>query len=98
MIPNLKLSTKGLLNACLVSLLFLSAVHASADSLTSITIPRFSEPITIDGFLTEPAWRNAAIIKNFYTYRPVDGQPAAEQTAVLLGYDESSFSVTFVFI
>ncbi len=96
MIPNLKLSTKGLLNACLVSLLFLSAVHASADSLTSITIPRFSEPITIDGFLTEPAWRNAAIIKNFYTYRPVDGQPAAEQTAVLLGYDESSFYVAFV--
>jgi len=96
MIPNLQLSIKGLLSASVVFLLLSSAVHASEDSLTSVTIPRFSSSITIDGNLTEPAWRNAAIIKKFYTYRPVDGQPAAEQTAVLLGYDESSLYVAFV--
>lgn len=96
MIPNLQLSIKGLLNACVVFLLLLSAVHASEDSLSSVTIPRFNESITIDGYLTEPVWKDAAIIKDFYTYRPVDGQPATEQTAVLLGYDESSLYVAFI--
>lgn len=96
MIPNLQLSIKGLLNACVVFLLLLSAVYASEDSLSSVTIPRFNESITIDGYLTEPVWKDAAIIKDFYTYRPVDGQPATEQTAVLLGYDESSLYVAFI--
>ena len=96
MILNLRLSIKGVLNALPVLLLFFSSLHAQEDTTRNITITRFKEPIKIDGYLTETAWKSAAIIKNFYTYRPVDGQRATEQTAVLLGFDESSLYIAFI--
>jgi hypothetical protein len=93
---NLLLSMKEVSNALLVILLLLTSLYAQPDSSRSIYISRFSEPITIDGYLSEPAWKNAVVIKNFYTYRPVDGQSADEETAVLLGYDQTSLYIAFI--
>ena len=96
MIRNVQSGINGLLNACFLLLFFISSSQAGNDSLTSVTIPRFSTSINIDGFLNEPIWKEAAIIKNFYTYRPVDGQPAMEQTAALLGYNQFSLFIAFI--
>jgi hypothetical protein len=96
MIKTFRLSGKGLLNLILFSILFVSNLDAGEDSLFTVNIPRFDGSIKIDGILDDPYWKEAASVKNFFTYRPVDGQPAEEQTAVLLGYGSSALYVAFV--
>lgn len=56
----------------------------------SFGIPRLSETATIDGQLNEPAWQQAARLTGFSEYRPVDGQPASEQTDVLVWYSPTA--------
>ena len=96
MIQTFLLSRLGLLNFfILVFLLSLSRI-AGADSLSTVNIPRISQSISIDGRLNDPGWKEAVIIKDFYTHRPIDGLPAKEKTAVLLGYTPASLYVAFV--
>jgi hypothetical protein len=42
--------------------------------------------VNIDGVLDDPAWREAAILKGFTQYRPVDSRPAADSTEVFAFY------------
>src|SRR5437667_11073403 len=51
-----------------------------------VRIPRFEAATTIDGVLDEPVWRRAARLAGFSQYRPVDGRPAEDSTAVLVWY------------
>jgi len=51
-----------------------------------VRIPRFEAAATIDGVLDEPVWRRAATLTGFSQYRPVDGRPAEDSTAVLVWY------------
>jgi len=67
-----------------------------AEETTSIEISKFLHPITIDGYLDEIDWKNSARIQEFYAFRPVDGKPADEQTAVLLGYSENSLYIALI--
>ena len=90
MTNSLRLSSKGLLNLCILFVLLASNLVAGEDSLFTVTIPRVEGSVKIDGFLNDDLWKNAVTIKNFYSYLPVDGLPAEEQTAVLLGYGSSS--------
>ncbi len=92
----LRLSILKLLNFLLFSVSLFSTLHAGEYSSVAVHIPQIFQSITIDGYLNDAAWKEAAIIKDFYTYRPVDGQPAAEKTAVFLAYDESSLFVAFI--
>lgn len=55
--------------------------------------PRLRETITIDGTLSEVAWRQAAILTEFTTYSPVDGRPAQDSTEVRLWYAEDALYV-----
>lgn len=48
--------------------------------------PRLELADTVDGFLTEPAWQQAARLTDFHQYTPVDGRPAEERTEVLVWY------------
>jgi hypothetical protein len=96
MIKAFRLSGKVLLSHFIFLLLFITNLYAGDDSLFTVTIPRLNGSIKIDGFLDDALWKEAATIKNFYTYRPVDGQQAEEQTAVLLGYGSSSLYIAFV--
>jgi hypothetical protein len=96
MTNSFRLSAKGLLNLIIFSVLFASNLVAGDDSLFTVTIPRVSGSIKVDGFLNDAVWKEATTIKNFYSYRPIDGQPAGEQTAVLLGYGSSSLYIAFV--
>ena len=80
-----------------IILLFILAIKVLADNTAfEIKISKFTEPVNIDGILSEPCWKDAAQIKNFYGFQPIDGIPATEQTAVLLGYSENSLYVAFV--
>jgi len=51
-----------------------------------VRIPRFEVEAKIDGVLDEPVWSRAAILTGFSQYRPVDGRPAEDSTAVLVWY------------
>jgi len=48
--------------------------------------PRLTDHVTIDGVLSEPQWRQAAVLTGFSQYRPVDGRPAVDTTQVLVWY------------
>lgn len=68
----------------------------AADTSFELKISKFTDPVVIDGNLNENCWKNATQIKDFFGFQPVDGEPALEKTAVLLGYSESSFYAAFV--
>jgi hypothetical protein len=50
--------------------------------------PRIEATITIDGVLDEPAWGQAARLRGFSQFLPVDGLPAADSTVVLVFYSK----------
>src|SRR5690348_9554257 len=51
-----------------------------------VRIPRIDATVRIDGVLDEPVWQQAALLKGFTQYRPVDSRPAADSTEVLAFY------------
>ncbi|MFC2088546.1 DUF5916 domain-containing protein [Calditrichota bacterium] len=61
-----------------------------------IYLERFLYPIKVDGLLNEYDWKQAAQIKNFYSFRPIDGKPAKEETAVLMGYSKYALYVAVI--
>ncbi len=78
------------------SCLFMFSGMVSGNNSADISIPVFSADIELDGVLDEPAWERAAKIVDFYTFQPVDGLPANERTAALLGYDEENLYVALI--
>lgn len=55
---------------------------------TSIAAPRTQVAVEIDGRLTDAAWQGAGVLTGFSQYNPVDRQPAADSTEVLVIYDD----------
>jgi hypothetical protein len=53
---------------------------------TEVRAPRFESIVRIDGVLDDDAWRQAAVLKGFTQYRPVDSRPAEDSTEVLVWY------------
>src|SRR5712691_13219763 len=52
-----------------------------------VHLPRIENAtVRLDGVLDEPVWRQAALLKGFTQYRPVDSRPAADSTEVLAFY------------
>ena len=54
----------------------------------SITVGRTATPPKIDGNIDDVAWSNAVRVSQFVQQRPLEGDPATEQTEVLIAYDE----------
>ncbi len=52
-----------------------------------------TEGITIDGRLTEPAWKRAPIATGFVQREPYPGEPATEKTTVMVLYDEENLYI-----
>lgn len=52
----------------------------------AVTVPRVTQPITLDAILDEPAWAGAARLTGFSQYQPVDRRPAVEATEVRVFY------------
>ena len=52
-----------------------------------VSAPRVeTAAVRIDGVLDDEAWRQAALLKGFTQYRPVDSRPAEDTTEVLVLY------------
>src|SRR5262245_27265522 len=52
-----------------------------------VRLPRIeAAAVGIDGALDDPVWGQAALLKGFTQYRPVDSRPAADSTEVLAFY------------
>jgi len=62
----------------------------------SISIPRSSGAITIDGKLDEAAWATAVSLDHFHEYNPVANVKPAVRTRVFLAYDENNLYVAFM--
>lgn len=58
-----------------------------------IHVARATGPITLDGDLSDPAWRDAARIETFYEYNPGDNLPPKVRTLAWLTYDSEAFYV-----
>src|SRR5205809_2448715 len=52
----------------------------------AVALPRIEADPRVDGALDEAVWARAARLVGFSQYRPVDGRPAEDSTAVLVWY------------
>jgi len=76
-------------------LLSLAAV-ASADAPPPpgpINIPKTTLPITLDGDLSDEAWKGAAVIDRFLETSPADNIPAKIRTVAYVTYDSKYFYI-----
>lgn len=79
----------------MIHLLLLAVALAPTDTLSfsgrerelEVTPTRLETPeIHIDGHMVEPAWAEAAVLRDFTQYEPVEGIPATEITEVRVLY------------
>jgi len=56
----------------------------------SVRVPRIDATIDVDGTLTAPPWRQAAVLTGFSGYLPVDGAAADDSTEVLVWYSPTA--------
>src|SRR2546429_5123387 len=61
-------------------------IYSGLAKQLDVRIPRYETEAKIDGVLDEPVWSRAATLTGFSQYRPVDGRPAEDSTAVLVWY------------
>lgn len=57
---------------------------------TAVRAPRIDTTIAIDGSLSAPVWRRAAVLTGFSLYQPVDQRPAPDSTNVLVWYSPTA--------
>jgi hypothetical protein len=58
-----------------------------------LEIHRITAPITVDGDLNDPGWRDAAKIDRFYETSPGDNTPPKVKTTAWLAYDDKYFYI-----
>ncbi|MFQ6006433.1 MAG: sugar-binding protein [Woeseia sp.] len=58
------------------------------DERKSFVITRTASPPTIDGWLDDAVWQQAAVIDDFHQTDPGDGEPPTEDTVVRVLYDD----------
>jgi hypothetical protein len=71
----------------------LTLVLALQDSVSprALAIPRVTDAVVaVDGRLDEPAWRRAAVLREFSQFLPTDGRPADDSTTVLVWYSPTA--------
>jgi hypothetical protein len=59
------------------------------------TLPRLSSPIVVDGDLSDPGWKEAAVVETFYEFQPGDNVPPPVRTVARFGRDDRFFYVSF---
>src|SRR2546428_265294 len=82
--------------AAIVAVLMAITVSALADApppTGPTTLHRAEGAIHIDGDLSDPGWKNAAVIDKFYETSPGDNVPAKVKTIAHLTYDDRYFYI-----
>lgn len=72
-----------------------SKVTLPPEKTQPVNIPRFETPPVIDGKLEDDAWKNAAVLGDFYQTQPGDNIAPSYPTQVLLGYDSKNLYIAF---
>jgi Domain of unknown function (DUF5916)/Carbohydrate family 9 binding domain-like len=62
---------------------------------SAIGITRFDKAPVIDGKLDDAVWQQAAVLKDFYQFRPGDNIAPSQPTEVLIGYDAKTLYIAF---
>jgi hypothetical protein len=77
------------------SLLFSLFPFALIFSQTEITVQavRLTEPIVVDGILSESIWQTALPVSGFLQRDPNEGSPSTQQTFVRIAYDDDAIYV-----
>ena len=65
-------------------------VYRGTDRNLRVEIPRVDAAVEVDGNLDEPVWEQAARLTGFSQYAPNDGQPAPDETNVLVWYSATA--------
>jgi hypothetical protein len=60
-----------------------------------IHLSRISSPITVDGDLSDPGWKEATVIETFYEINPGDNVVPPVKTVARIGYDDRFFYASF---
>ena len=84
----------------LLHFIFLTAValliffhHTNAGEIpdsSTVVATWISQPVKIDGWLSEPVWQQALPIRNFRQREPKEGLPATEKTEVRILFDKEN--------
>jgi hypothetical protein len=64
-----------------------SGIVLPPEKAKPISITRFDKAPLIDGKLDDAIWQQAAVLKDFYQFRPGDNIAPSQPTEVLIGYD-----------
>jgi hypothetical protein len=64
-----------------------SGIVLPPEKANPINIARFDKAPLIDGKLDDAIWQQAAVLKDFYQFRPGDNIAPSQPTEVLMGYD-----------
>jgi hypothetical protein len=60
-----------------------------------LRLVRFDKPPVIDGKLNDEVWKQAALFKDFYQWRPSDTAQTSAKTEVSVGYDSQNLYLAF---
>src|SRR5262249_20884987 len=69
------------------------ALQVTSDGRRTVAAAETRTPITLDGALDEPVWRDAEPAAGFVQAEPHEGQPASEATEVRLAFDRDALYV-----
>ncbi len=61
----------------------------------SLNVPRTGDPVSIDGYLDDAAWQNAAVASHFTEFQPGEGEQPPVKTEVLVAYDADNLYLAF---
>ena len=79
-----------LLVARIAAVLPVALTYIGRENQLNVPIPRIEADVTVDGNLSEPVWRQAALLTGFSEFSPHDGIPAADSTHVLVWYSPTA--------
>jgi hypothetical protein len=66
-------------------------VYSGREGNLDVAVPQIGEPqVRIDGRLDEPIWQQAALLKDFTQFEPVEGIPSTEATEVYVFYSSDA--------
>ena len=62
-----------------------------------LSIQKTNEKIKIDGVLEEAAWKNAAVVKDFFMITPVDTGKATQFSEARVSFDDENLYIAIIF-
>ncbi len=74
-------------------LLCVSAGISGAGADITVQAVRLSEPVAVDGILSESIWKEAPAITGFLQLQPTEGAAATQPTFVRIAYDDNALYV-----